>query len=169
MTQIGRFPLMQTRYLPKLCRKSQCIRDPIGDTQYCAAHQPKPKPAPPEWAGKSVVYMVGMEGSDAIKVGFASDLCARLIGMQVGTPSKLKVIAVFEGDRTSEINLHRELQEHHVRGEWFKADAVLALAEKMADQGYVRMRLKVGEVLARPNKNGYSAAQYGKARRKKMP
>lgn len=169
MTQTGHFAFIHTQYLPKLCRKSQCIRDPLEGTLYCAAHQPKPKPAPPEWAGKSVVYMVGMEGSDAIKVGYATDLCARLIGMQVGTPNKLKVIAVFEGDRTSEIHLHKELQNHHVRGEWFQADAVFALAEKMADQGYVRMRLKVGEVLARPNKNGYSAPQYGKARKKKMP
>ena len=53
--------------------------------------------------------MVGIEGEPYIKVGFASELSSRMIGMQVSSPKKLMVLAVFAGDRNAEALLHREL------------------------------------------------------------
>ena len=91
-------------------------------TNHCAAHQPKPKSRPPSWVGLNVVYMVGIEGEPYIKVGYASELSSRMVNMQVGSPKKLMVLAVFAGDVKSEALMHRELQEHHVRGEWFDYD-----------------------------------------------
>ena len=166
MTQVSKMYFMQTQYLPKICRSSRCLRDVVKGTDHCSAHQPKPKAAPPEWSGKSVIYMIGMEGSDAIKVGYASDLLSRIVGMQVGTPNRLLIHAVFEGGREAEMLMHRELQDSHVRGEWFEASAVMALAEKLFNEGYSRMRLRVGECLAAPNKKGYSSPNYGKVRKK---
>lgn len=168
MTQTQKMIFMETNYLPKICRRSQCIRDVIKGTDFCSAHQPKPKPVPPGWEGKDVVYMIGMRNSNAMKVGYASNLGKRITGMQVGSPEELFIYAVFAGSRISEQHVHRELQEHHVRGEWFEAEAVMKLAENLARHGYARMRLKLGDVLALPNKNGYSLPNYGEVR-KKLP
>lgn len=98
-----------TSSLPGICLRARCYRDVVKQTNHCSAHQPKPKSRPPLWVGLSVVYMVGIEGEPYIKVGFASELSSRMIGMQVSSPKKLMVLAVFAGDRNAEALLHREL------------------------------------------------------------
>lgn len=150
----GRLPLYETYYLPSICRRAKCLRDPLKGSDFCSAHQPKPKPEKPVWQGKQVVYMIAMAGSDPIKVGVTGNLTNRLIGIQSSTPHKLEIVAVFEGDETCERHLHRELQDHHVSGEWFERDAVLDLARKMSCSERERMRLKAGNVLVHPNKSG---------------
>lgn len=99
--------------------------------------------------------MVGIEGEPYIKVGFASELSSRMIGMQVSSPKKLMVLAVFAGDRNTEAMLHRELQEHHVRGEWFDYDEAKALAVRIGVSQSLREQLGIRDVVCRFIAEGY--------------
>lgn len=110
--------------------------------------------------------MVGMEGEDSIKIGYASELSVRMVGMQVGNPKKLLVLAVFGGNVVTESHLHKELQDYHVRGEWFDADACKALARKLANDRYACMRLKVDSVICPLKEDGYPWDLKGIRRRK---
>jgi len=156
MNKVERFPFILNNYLPKICSRSNCLRDVFPGTEYCSAHQPKPKPPAAPWNGKQVVYFVAAEGTNSIKVGTARNLDKRLANLQTNSPHKLKVIAAFEGGVTVEAVLHRQLQESHVRGEWFEFEAAFALAERLFENKYERMRLRCGEVVAPPDRNGYS-------------
>lgn len=146
---------IDTSALPGICRRARCYRDVVKLTNNCAAHQPKPKSRPPSWVGMDVVYMVGIEGEPYIKIGFASELSSRMINMQVSSPKKLMVLAVFAGDQVTESLLHRELQEHHVRGEWFDYDEAKALAARLGVSGLLRERLGVRDVVCRFIPEGY--------------
>lgn len=144
-----------TSSLPGICLRSKCYRDTVKMTNHCAAHQPKPKSRPPSWVGLNVVYMVGIEGEPYIKVGYASELSSRMVNMQVGSPKKLLVLAVFAGDATAEALLHRELQEHHVRGEWFHYDEAKALAVRLGVSHALREQLGIRDVVCRFIPEGY--------------
>ena len=144
-----------TSVLPGICRHARCYRDVVKLTNHCAAHQPKPKSKPPSWVGLDVVYMVGIEGEPYIKVGFASELSSRMIGMQVSSPKKLMVLAVFAGNQITESLMHRELQEHHVRGEWFDYDEAKALAARLGVSETLRAKLGVRDVICRFVPEGY--------------
>jgi hypothetical protein len=102
-----------------------------------------------------VVYVVGVEGEPYAKIGFASELSARVIGMQVSSPKRLIVHCVMEGSLKVEAILHREVQEHHVRGEWFDLEPVKALCEKLSKDRYLRMRLRVEAVICSWSENGH--------------
>lgn len=73
----------------------------------------------------SVVYII-TDGRD-YKVGFTTDLSQRVKDLQVGHPSKLRVVAMRVGGNELETLIHDILEEHHLRGEWFSmSDKVLA-------------------------------------------
>lgn len=148
-------PYLDTSALPSICQRGSCLRDAVKDTSYCSAHQPKPKARPPLWLGLDVVYMVGVEGDPYVKVGYASELSKRMIGMQVSSPKRLKVLAVFAGDVKTESLLHRELQAQHVRGEWFGYDEAKALALRLQEDEALRDKLGVRDVVCRFMDEGY--------------
>ncbi|MFD0449326.1 GIY-YIG nuclease family protein [Streptomyces indonesiensis] len=63
-------------------------------------------------------YLVGMEGSPLVKIGFTSgDPKKRLASLQTGQPMKLSLLWSSEGDHESA--LHHRFAPHRVRGEWF--------------------------------------------------
>jgi predicted GIY-YIG superfamily endonuclease len=71
-----------------------------------------------------VLYFVQEQGSDLVKVGYAKDPAARIAQLQTGSPRKLTILDIVEGDRQAEAILHRRLRTMHkgVRGEWFILD-----------------------------------------------
>ena len=101
------------------------------------------------------MYMVGVEGEPYIKVGYASQLSSRMIGLQVGSPKKLLILAVFAGDLKAEALLHRELQHHHVRGEWFEYEEAKALALRLGVSQNLREQLGIRDVICRFIPEGY--------------
>ncbi|WAH56562.1 GIY-YIG nuclease family protein [Pseudomonas silvicola] len=155
MTQIQKILFMETSHLPSICQRSRCLRDAVGKTNYCDAHQPKPKAPPPPWRGKSVVYVVGMQGEPYAKVGFATELSSRMIGMQVGSPKPMLIHCVFRGSMRAEATLHRVLQDHHVRGEWFHLEPVKALCERLAQDREERIRLELTGLICPWSDDGY--------------
>ncbi|MGW6248079.1 GIY-YIG nuclease family protein [Streptomyces roseolus] len=85
-----------------------------------------------ESAGR-VVYVIGAEGLDAVKIGTTGDLGRRLSSLQTGLPVLLSVLWTCEGGRELERALHEEFRGHRRRGEWFDltglGDPVAAVCE----------------------------------------
>ncbi|MER6332639.1 GIY-YIG nuclease family protein [Streptomyces sp. NPDC001034] len=79
-----------------------------------------PAPARPiDEALGQVVYVVGAEGLDAVKIGTTTDVAKRISSMQTGLPLTLSVLWTCEGGRSLERALHEEFRAYRQRGEWF--------------------------------------------------
>ncbi|WP_406127978.1 GIY-YIG nuclease family protein [Streptomyces sp. NBC_00989] len=66
-----------------------------------------------------VVYLMGAESLDLVKIGTTTDVNRRVRTMQTGLPLTLSVLWTCEGNRELEQALHKEFREHNRRGEWF--------------------------------------------------
>jgi hypothetical protein len=67
-----------------------------------------------------VIYFIHAPAMDAVKIGFAgSDPRRRLTLLQTGSPCELKLLAVQEGDKAKEKELHVRFAEFRTRREWF--------------------------------------------------
>jgi hypothetical protein len=76
---------------------------------------------------KSYVYAILDSVNNCVKIGKANDINDRMIGLQIGNPTQLKLIATIsclsENHAFSvESELHRKYSHLYVRGEWFKCD-----------------------------------------------
>lgn len=78
----------------------------------------------------SVVYFIQAGADGPIKIGVASNLRRRVQMLQTGCPVPLVVLAITDGGREKEVELHLAHRADLVRGEWFKpSPAVLASVE----------------------------------------
>lgn len=71
----------------------------------------------------SVVYFV--ECGEYLKIGLTNDLQGRMRGLQVGNPTKIKLVGWLSGGRMLEGGLHRRFAHLHCSGEWFRYDTDL--------------------------------------------
>ncbi|MFD9496856.1 GIY-YIG nuclease family protein [Streptomyces sp. NPDC060005] len=71
-----------------------------------------------------VVYLMGAESLDLVKIGTTTDVTRRLRTMQTGLPLTLSVLWTCEGGRELEQALHQEFRKHNRRGEWFDLTSV---------------------------------------------
>ncbi|WP_245286369.1 GIY-YIG nuclease family protein [Bradyrhizobium sp. WSM1417] len=67
----------------------------------------------------SKIYFILCQATGRVKCGVANDPRARLSGLQVGSPTPLKLIAEIDGDDAKEKLIHRRLDPWHIHGEWF--------------------------------------------------
>ena len=58
------------------------------------------------------------------KIGITSNLVRRINSLQTGYPYELECIHYFNGAAKLESQIHKELKDHHIRGEWFDFIAV---------------------------------------------
>lgn len=65
------------------------------------------------------VYVIGADGSPAVKIGTSTNPARRLASMQTSTPFALSLLATFDGGHELEQALHREFADQRVRREWF--------------------------------------------------
>ena len=70
--------------------------------------------------GPPRVYFIAV-GDEAIKIGVAQNVEARMASLQTGNHEKLRLIGSIPGDVTTEKKFHRVFAKYHVHGEWFKA------------------------------------------------
>ena len=56
------------------------------------------------------VYFV-LSGDDHVKIGRARDACRRLVGLQIGCPTPLWLVAVVPGGRAREKQLHERFAQ----------------------------------------------------------
>jgi hypothetical protein len=67
----------------------------------------------------SFVYFMG--GDDGyVKIGFSNNPHKRLRGVQIGSASPVRLLAMLRGDRNDEDSLHKRFAAYRVRGEWFR-------------------------------------------------
>jgi hypothetical protein len=86
----------------------------------------------------SYVYVVRME-TGQIKIGMAKDPQKRLKGLQTSHPLGLEILMVFKIDYSTypyyvnevELDFHEWLDEYRIRGEWFKAEALALIEDKL--------------------------------------
>lgn len=82
---------------------------------------------------KCVYFLRDVEGF--IKIGWTGNLRRRVAALQVTSSAPLKLIGVVEGERHTERWLHRVLENHRVRGEWFRQNP--ALDAYLLGEGFV--------------------------------
>jgi predicted GIY-YIG superfamily endonuclease len=77
------------------------------------------------------VYVIGRE-QGPVKVGISADPATRLTNIQVGCPFQLKLLYVRKlrsraHAKHHEKSFHEVWENDHIRGEWFKLDAEIAI------------------------------------------
>lgn len=55
-----------------------------------------------------------------VKIGFTSDLDARLSNLSVSVPGGVVILATLDGGKETEDFLHDKFAEHRIGGEWFE-------------------------------------------------
>ena len=69
----------------------------------------------------SVVYFVKHKGQDPIKIGYTSNLKNRMGDLAVSSPHGLDLVGVIKSPEAKELEskIHKRLDAHRLRGEWF--------------------------------------------------
>jgi hypothetical protein len=71
-------------------------------------------------------------GDEAVKVGIAGDVQARLRDLQTAHYLRLRVVGFCPGGSGLEADVQRHLSPHRIRGEWFRAtDEVLGYLDAL--------------------------------------
>lgn len=87
------------------------------------------------------IYFIQEGDEGPIKIGHAKHPIDRLISLQTGNPSELKLRACFPGYVRDEIALHKEFEAYRIRGEWFEpAEEILSKINKIGPPKRVRTR-----------------------------
>lgn len=68
----------------------------------------------------SYVYFIQAEALGLVKIGWAADPTIRLSRLQIGSPDRLKLLAVIEDGRSLEGVLHIMFAADRAHGEWFR-------------------------------------------------
>ena len=66
------------------------------------------------------IYFIRAQGKRAVKIGHAANPRRRLYSLQIGSSLPLSLVALLDGDRKEEADLHRRFASQRIRGEWFK-------------------------------------------------
>ena len=67
-----------------------------------------------------MIYAIRCNGTDFIKFGRAKDVGRRLVELDNANPHELSVAVVSQWHDGAETAIHRFLQAHRVKGEWFQ-------------------------------------------------
>lgn len=70
------------------------------------------------------LYFIQARGTGLIKIGRSKTPSRRLKTLQTGNASELRLVATLEGLGWRERDLHEELKEWRVSGEWFEYECV---------------------------------------------
>lgn len=65
------------------------------------------------------VYLVGTRQARPVKIGVASDVEARIVELQTGSPLPLYLIWKTRGGQSLERDLHERFGSYRIHGEWF--------------------------------------------------
>lgn len=68
---------------------------------------------------KSWVYLIGVPGQSIAKIGYATDVKARLVGLQTSHPHRLAVLWKARATRDFESVMHGHFAALRMEGEWF--------------------------------------------------
>ena len=68
----------------------------------------------------SFVYLIKNLTTGNLKIGYSTNPCKRLIGLQQSTDCELKLLGFFEGTTLDEQTLLEKYSQYQIRGEWFR-------------------------------------------------
>lgn len=72
------------------------------------------------------VYFLWAKAVNRIKIGYAfHDPDRRFLALDIGSPVKLKRLALMRGPQSLELELHARFKKSRRKGEWFRCDADL--------------------------------------------
>lgn len=75
------------------------------------------------------VYVIRGDPNGPIKVGFATDVRARMNALQTGCAWELRLLYVFPGPQKLEWFLHQRLKGYRMKGEWFGGEGAKRFLE----------------------------------------
>lgn len=121
---------------------AQCLskgcQNPPGRSGYCSPHAKRRMAAVAKMRADEIaaearavhnsefLYVIGIQGNQAFKVGRSLDPVKRMANLQCAIPLNLVLEAAFCVASSSAVQLeraaHQALAEDSLRGEWFKAD-----------------------------------------------
>jgi Meiotically up-regulated gene 113 len=80
-----------------------------------------------------IVYFIGAAEAGPVKIGFTADRTAgsRLAQLQTGSHEALVVLGTVEAGPAVERAIHKVLNAHCIRGEWFERESALALCSRL--------------------------------------
>lgn len=78
------------------------------------------------------IYVIGHDESGPVKIGFGKNPRQRLVDIQIGSHLKLELLHEMAADPVTseriERHVHKALEPHAIRGEWFNVTASVARA-----------------------------------------
>jgi hypothetical protein len=78
-------------------------------------------------APRSVYFVQSGSKDGPIKIGVATNVQARLSGLQTSSHAKLTLIGTVPGGEDVERKMHARFRKYHINGEWFAFEGKLAL------------------------------------------
>jgi hypothetical protein len=69
-------------------------------------------------AGEPTIYFISAD-DDLIKIGYTTNISARLRSLRTAHPKELRILLVIPGSRDDEQELHRRFAAFRVGREWF--------------------------------------------------
>jgi hypothetical protein len=76
--------------------------------------------------GLAKTYFIRCKATGQIKIGWAVNPRQRLATLQTGSPGELELVAVLDGGRETETQMHQKFKHLQERGEWFRCEGDLA-------------------------------------------
>lgn len=70
-------------------------------------------------AGADQIYFIQSGPGGPIKIGWTKNVRRRLRALQTSSAARLEILAVCDGDKRLEAELHRRLAAYRQEGEWF--------------------------------------------------
>lgn len=83
------------------------------------------------WPADAVIYFVEAPSTGLVKIGFTTNLKARLYSLRGGGGAAvvMRLVKAIPGSRRVEAAMHRRFKAHRVRGEWFTLAPIRAEIE----------------------------------------
>lgn len=108
---------------------------------------------------ETAIYFVQSEHGGEIKIGRAEDVARRLVGLQVGRPDKLVLLAAAAAPAAQERALHARFAPHRAKGEWFyPTPELVELANAVSERGAAAIEECLVSHLVTPNTLAASSA-----------
>ncbi len=95
---------------------------------------------PRAWKHEKIgwIYFVGVDdGHSPIKIGWAEDVGKRMKQLQIGNWKDLVTFGEISGGKLLEHWLHKQIKEHHIRGEWFARTPALMWLRRLEELTHV--------------------------------
>jgi len=98
-----------------------------------------------------MLYAIQVEDGGPVKIGKGRNPRSRLMGLQVASPYKLRLLAECNWHDQNETILHDHLRESYIRGEWFEpSEEVMKIVAFMRADDFAGVCKRIGRLYEMP-------------------